>query len=894
KKFNYFDDLILKVYDFNYLNDHKLNYLRNNDPEKFFNLKINSLIQQKQQHDLENKFWLIDTTIKKDVDTQLTIPDYYLSYSASASSEDSKPVISSFDPRFTLGLYYNYINTQLSQSKGKKDDLVEVPFNWYDWVDMSVLDKYLIASKNEKPDCSFLDAREDARKIETKNKKIQKLADQWEADKKKAEEDKKKAEEEKQKEEEEKKKQKEDEEKKKEDEEKKKEEDSKKSEEDSKKQEEEKNKSVEDEEKKKQDDKLKEEQDKKKAEEEAKLKEEEFKKSEQQQKRSLELSANIKPEDEKIDMAKVFEDAYQKISEEERKKLEEDVENAVKRVPDPNSWCLSNDQLPIDNNDKQIVHPGFNVFKNPGRTTEQKAIIAGKSFLYSFAAVPSSILFLTAEGSYQVNVKHDAPLLRNNIPETFIHNKQDMKLNTLDEFHSLKKNHKPDTANVIEDYLLHIPKESFVFNGDAMILNYEKRIEKGDELTTKELKYLDSLRYSADKVAHGGPPKYFAESRLIGTTHGDHYDWRFFNGLMGGTIEQSLTLHRLIRAWLSFTRKTGVTTWIAHGSLLSWYWNGIAFPWDNDIDVQVPVMDLHKLSLNYNQTLIVEDPEDGFGRYFLDCGSFITLREKGNGNNNIDARFVDVDTGLYIDITGLALSNSKTPGDYERDLPKSFVKDEQNPRVANEILQIYNCRNNHFTAYDELSPLIKSSVEGEIGYIPSKFSNILSKEYRDGMKSYSFSGYIFVPKIRLWVKEEDLYYFLHNKNQWQQYHMMNSMIGEDPDTRVKDFSYALTDDEFEKLQYTHDNPYKKIDRPLKLTESEKRRVKSFSESELLEFLSNDELLMDYYSTRKFTLFHEQEIMQLTFGKSTAKLMSSSVDLPPLKFEPYLYRLHIDS
>lgn len=56
---------------------------------------------------------------------------------------------------------------------------------------------------------------------------------------------------------------------------------------------------------------------------------------------------------------------------------------------------------------------------------------------------------------------------------------------------------------------------------------------------------------------------------------------------MAGTIEQSLTLHRLIRTWLSFTRKTGITTWIAHGSLLSWYWNGIAFPWDNDIDVQV-------------------------------------------------------------------------------------------------------------------------------------------------------------------------------------------------------------------------------------------------------------------------------------------------------------------
>ena len=89
------------------------------------------------------------------------------------------------------------------------------------------------------------------------------------------------------------------------------------------------------------------------------------------------------------------------------------------------------------------------------------------------------------------------------------------------------------------------------------------------------------------------------------------------------------------------------------------YYHGIGMvwhSWDNDIDVQVPIMDLHKLSLQFNQTIVVEDPEDGFGRYFLDIGSFITLREKGNGNNNIDARFIDIDTGLYIDITALALS----------------------------------------------------------------------------------------------------------------------------------------------------------------------------------------------------------------------------------------------
>ena len=34
-------------------------------------------------------------------------------------------------------------------------------------------------------------------------------------------------------------------------------------------------------------------------------------------------------------------------------------------------------------------------------------------------------------------------------------------------------------------------------------------------------------------------------------------------------------------------------------------------------------------------------------------------------------------------------------------------------------------------------------------------------------------------------------------------------------------------------------------------------------------------------------------MQLTFGKSTAKLMSLAIDFPPIKYEPYLYKLNHD-
>merc|ERR1712227_18590 len=166
--------------------------------------------------------------------------------------------------------------------------------------------------------------------------------------------------------------------------------------------------------------------------------------------------------------------------------------------------------------------------------------------------------------------------------------------------------------------------------------------------------YKQSLEYS---LAETNPPKYFKEAKILkkeaNWAHGGHYDWRFFAGLINFTDRQPPVLHGLLQAYLKFANANNITTWVAHGSLLSWYWNGVAFPWDNDIDVQMPIQDLHRLSREFNQSMIVDlggesDQEVRYGRYFLDCGTFISHRTAGKGNNNIDARFIDVDTGFYI------------------------------------------------------------------------------------------------------------------------------------------------------------------------------------------------------------------------------------------------------
>lgn len=152
----------------------------------------------------------------------------------------------------------------------------------------------------------------------------------------------------------------------------------------------------------------------------------------------------------------------------------------------------------------------------------------------------------------------------------------------------------------------------------------------------------------------------------------------------------------------------------------------------------MPIGELHKLGRRFNQTLVVENAGtdtnkyNGMGKYFIDVGSSITHRTKGNGNNNIDARFIDVDTGLYIDITGLALTDAPAPNRYDyiiqMDKAKQQLLDssknekgETNNGIKNEQLQVYNCRNNHFSTFDELSPLILTVVENQLSYIPRNF-----------------------------------------------------------------------------------------------------------------------------------------------------------------------------
>lgn len=367
-------------------------------------------------------------------------------------------------------------------------------------------------------------------------------------------------------------------------------------------------------------------------------------------------------------------------------------------------------------------------------------------------------------------------------------------------------------------YKLELNESSFEFNA---LGRYNELKANEANISAHQRHYMEALELSLN-THYIDLTKYFTEaSHVTDMIHlGHHYDGRFFRGGLSHS-EVRARLDAIIRAWLHFTVSNDLTAWLAHGTLYGWLYNGLAFTWDGDHDVQMPIADLNRMAKKFNQTVIVEDPTRGNGRYFLDVGTFITARNKGNGLNNIDARFIDVDSGLYVDITGLSVSYepiadrfewlvhkyfndlktdpehmpfyedpnvvpnvsglsvldrlkyelalNKTEGQLtrarheylsrnikERDKKELYQSDSLKDRYnINKHAQAYNCRNKHFQTLFELSPLRLTFFHGVPAYVPNLVLKDLNAEYKVPIENgyQCYEGECYVPELRGWYPE---------------------------------------------------------------------------------------------------------------------------------------------
>jgi len=179
--------------------------------------------------------------------------------------------------------------------------------------------------------------------------------------------------------------------------------------------------------------------------------------------------------------------------------------------------------------------------------------------------------------------------------------------------------------------------------------------------------------------------KYFFEPR-----DSPHYDRRYFHHLLSSN-ESKKTLYSLYESWVHFAQSRNISSWLAHGSLIGWFWGGDILPWDDDLDVQMFCGELDRLFKenigNISDFEFIINPH-----YILD---------RPLQNNKIDARLVDKSNGKFIDVTCLF----ETEDGY------------------------FSCKQPHIYSVTDILPLTATLFRGIPSFVPRNFVPILVEEY---------------------------------------------------------------------------------------------------------------------------------------------------------------------
>ncbi|WYZ44146.1 hypothetical protein EsH8_VII_000582 [Colletotrichum jinshuiense] len=227
-------------------------------------------------------------------------------------------------------------------------------------------------------------------------------------------------------------------------------------------------------------------------------------------------------------------------------------------------------------------------------------------------------------------------------------------------------------------------------------------------------------------------PKYFQEAIFSA-----HYDDRFASKPLNETAQRD-AVRVLIQTYLSTLRDLGVQTWLMHGTLLGWWWNKQILPWDSDADVQVTENGIKFLAAYYNMTTwYYKYPSIPEGRFFqleVNPNYVYDGQDVLDDNNFVDARWIDMDSGLFIDITAVR---------YVKNHPEG--KDVLASKDGHEFRDTY------------LYPLLDTTFEGVKAKIPHKYKEMLVAEYREkALTNKEFMHHKFVDSKMEWVPNDEL------------------------------------------------------------------------------------------------------------------------------------------
>lgn len=355
------------------------------------------------------------------------------------------------------------------------------------------------------------------------------------------------------------------------------------------------------------------------------------------------------------------------------------------------NFCVDTDELTTE--EMEIIAlpidqiPGYAIFFAPNDGDSEVQVIEGKVYLVTFMPIPMNLMIINDEGILSVPIEGKSRMLDSSLV-FYLQGLKEIAVEPLDGFQ------KQEPEEAIE--------ESFHFKSNFEDL--ESRIDQLNELITNEIIFdiekIDTLKLNRQEKMVYDSMKFSNEAESESVyfyTHlyeNEFRDWRFIpqKALITKRFEASQK-QNLIKNWSLFTKNIGANYWV---DMENWHINK-----SGNLTSYTPITDLNNLCF-HNQSLIVSELD----RYYLDCSPFIN-----NQNQEItDARFIDVDTGRYIEIMGVSA------------MPNGDINSEGNTWS-------YKGKNGEQFLMDDLLPLRTVNFNGVDTKVPSNHQDITIENY---------------------------------------------------------------------------------------------------------------------------------------------------------------------
>lgn len=264
-----------------------------------------------------------------------------------------------------------------------------------------------------------------------------------------------------------------------------------------------------------------------------------------------------------------------------------------------------------------------------------------------------------------------------------------------------------------------------------------KELSDSGKLNEGEKETLEFLEFSHDKV--GDAEKFhwdFPNQGFDKEARWHHYTFPWCKQLVDSR-ERIMSIHHFVRSWFKLCEFAGAVSWFGYGNLIGWYRHSRNLPWDTDVDVVMPFQDLVILSERFNGSLVIENPELGDNVFWFATTPYFYQQKD---TQFIDARYIDLKTGFYIDVSALWNSNEREP-------PDEFKREDRST--------IYHCKHYNWFSHKQLFPLRRTLYEGGQAYVPHDYESIMWFKYgKDSMESTNNYGHNWQSDIGVWVPNE--------------------------------------------------------------------------------------------------------------------------------------------